>query len=380
MEGQLNMEINIHEYLVDLEGRIDEVQEEKLLADYYAFADRKMDDRSYFEPKRNPAPSNLDWPDICFNDTFREFDKMIYKQLRRCNDQLTKGGGELLVVRPSYGIGLIPSMFGCELKFLPDEQDYLPSPVKMDWDSIMQLVEDFKSGKKPDVRSGLGQKCIDAGHHLEELLENYPKLKKYLHLYTPDTQGPCDVAEALIGSDFYLDLYDEEDAIHDITDMITDTFIRFVRVWKEEFPCCGNDYSFDYGLIYKGGILIREDSACNISGTMYDEFFFESDQKIISAFNGGLIHFCGRGDHLVKSFSNIEGVTAINMSQPDMNKMDEIVYPNTIDKDIQIIGMPKFEIRRCDRHGINLKGMVHVGICVAAWMGEPETDPRGEDC
>ena len=373
------MEINIHAYLADLEKRLDEEQEQRLYDDYVRFAGREMTE-GWFEPKRVPVPSEIEWPAVCFNDTFRDFDMMIYKQLCRCNEQLANGGGELLVVRPNYGIGLIPSMFGCDIKFLPDEQNYLPSPVKLPWEKVLELAENFKAGLVPDVRSGLGQKCIDAGHHLEELLKAYPKLGKFLHLYTPDTQGPCDITEAVMGSDFYFNLYDEEDAVHDFTDLVTDTFIRFVKVWKEEFPCCGNDLSYDYGLIYKGGILIREDSACNISGTMYDEFFFDADNKILKEFNGGLIHFCGHGDHLVPSFSRLDGITALNMSQPDMNDMDGIIYPNTIEKGIEIIGMPMFEIRRCIRHRIDLRGLVHAGICVAAWMGEPETDPRGEDC
>ena len=48
---------NLRKYLDDLESRLDEEQEEALLADYYRFADRKMTDRSYFKPSRKPAPS-----------------------------------------------------------------------------------------------------------------------------------------------------------------------------------------------------------------------------------------------------------------------------------------------------------------------------------
>ena len=163
-------------------------------------------------------------------------------------------------------------MLGCEVRILPKEQDSLPGAMHLEWDQILKINEDFRNGIKPDIRSGLGQKTIDAAHHVEEVLKDYPKLQKYLHIYQPDTQGLCSLVEA---------------------------------------------------------------------------------------------------------FSELRGLTALNMSQPDMNNMDGIIYPNTIDKDIQIIGMAKFEIRRCDREGINLKGMVHVGLCVAAWMGEPEKDPRG---
>lgn len=374
------MEFNIKTYLDDLESRLDMEQEDRLLEDYIRFARREMKDRSYFEPKRVPAPSKVEWPNVYFNETLDDYDKMLYQQLLRCNDQLESGKGELLSVRPSFGTGLIPSMFGCEIKTLPLEQNSLPGPLKLSWEQILKVIEDFKNGKKPEVRTALGQKSIDAGHHFEELLKDYPKLKKHLHIYAPDSQGPCSISEAVVGSDFYLLVFDEEDTIMDLIEVVTDTFIRYIEAWKEEFPYCNNDISFDYGLTYKGGVMIREDSTCNISASMYEDLFQEADQKIFDAFGGGALHFCGHGDHLMPSFAELKGLSAINMSQPDMNKMDEIIYPNTIEKDVQIIGMPKFEARRCDRHGIDLKGMVHLGVCVAAWMGEPETDPRGEDC
>ena len=373
--------MNIHKYLADLENRLDEQQEAGLLQEYYDFAECKMTDRSYFRPARVPSPSQVEWnEEVYYNDTLEDYDKMLYKQLLRCNEQLEKGGGELLSVRSSFGTALIPSMFGCEVKILPLAQDSLPGPGPLGWERAQEIVEEFKKGVKPDVRSGLGQKSIDAAHHMEELLKDYPKLQKYMHIYQPDTQGPCSISEAIVGSEFYELLYDEEDEVKEFIDVVTDTFIRYLQVWKEEFPYCGNDYSFDYGLICRGGVMIREDSTCNISAAMYEEFFMEPDQKILDAFEGGAVHFCGHGDHLIKSFSELRGLTSVNMSQPDMNKMDELIYPHTIDKGIQLTGIANYEMRRADRHGLNLKGMVQIGVCVAAWMGEPEIDPRGEDC
>lgn len=374
------MKLDIHKYLDDLESRIDMDQERKLLNDYYLFSDRKMTDRSYFKPEREPAPSKIVWTPILFNETFDDYDKMIYKQLIRVNDQLSKGGGELLSFRSNFGTGLIPSMLGCEIRRMPDAQDSLPGPIHLSWEQVLSLNENYKNGQKPDVHSGLGQMTIDAAHHLEELLKDYPKLQKNLHIYQPDTQGPCSLTEAVVGSDFYMKLIEEEDVIVDCIEVITDTFIRYMQLWKHEFPVCDASYAWDYGLLYRGGVMIREDATTNISADMYEEFFQAADQKILNTFGGGAIHFCGHGDHLMESFADLHGLTAVNMSQPDMNKMDEVVYPNTIDKDIQIIGMPKYEIRRCNRHHIDLKGMVHVGVCVAAWMGEPEIDPRGENC
>ena len=97
------MEFNIKTYLDDLESRLDMAQEDQLLEDYLKFARREMNDRSYFEPKRVPAPSKVEWPNVYFNETIDDYDKMLYQQLIRCNDQLETGKGELLSVRPSFG-------------------------------------------------------------------------------------------------------------------------------------------------------------------------------------------------------------------------------------------------------------------------------------
>lgn len=372
------MDINIKDYLNDLEQRLDADEEEQLLNDWYLFADDKMRDRSYFNPKRTPKPSSLDWPDVYFNETFTDYDKMLYKQLLRCNEQLSTGGGELLVFRSSFGVGLIPSMFGCEIKYLPDEQNSLPTPLHLTWDQVCKIIEDYNHGIKPDIRSGFGQQTFDAAHHVQDLLKDYPKLSKYLFIYTPDTEGPCSLSDSIIGSDIYMLYYEEEETIAEFIDIIADTFIRYVTEWKKEFPSIDKDHAIDWGLLHRGGILIREDSATNISPTMYEEFYQTADQTIFDAFGGGILHFCGKGDHLVEPFSNLRGLRAINMSQPDWNDMEK-VYRNTIEKGIEIIGMPRFEIRRCDKEGIDLKGRVQAGICVAAWMGEPEEGTKNKN-
>ena len=79
--------MDIRKYLEDLENRLDEQQEERLLADYYRFADRQMKDVSYFKPERVPAPSLVEWEPVFFNDTFEDYDMMLYKQLLRANPE-----------------------------------------------------------------------------------------------------------------------------------------------------------------------------------------------------------------------------------------------------------------------------------------------------
>ena len=51
--------------------------------------------------------------------------------------------------------------------------------------------------------------------------------------------------------------------------------------------------------------------------------------------NGGMIHFCGKGDHFISAVSEIEGLYAVDLSQPELNNMD-VILNNTIDKNINL--------------------------------------------
>lgn len=363
---------DIRIYLEDLESRLDEEVEQNLFQQWYDFTEKKVTS-SYFNPARPiKRESNLSWEPMLLNDALTSFDNMIYSQLQRCNDQLKDGGGELLVYRSNYGTGILPSLFGCEIREMPYEQNSLPSPLPVDVEELRQLIEDVKTGKTViDVKSGIPGKCFEAARYLKNLLQDYPKLNKYLYIYTPDTEGPCSIAEEIFGSELYCLFYEEEDLIHDALDVITDVFIRFVKEWHKEFPPVDETHAIDLGLLHRGHILIREDSATNISPDMYEEFIMPHDQEIFDAFGGGILHFCGKGDHLIPKFASLKGFNALNMSQPDWNDMN-IIYQNTIHIGTEIIGMPRFEIRRCDREGIHLKGLVQAGISISAWMGEPD--------
>ena len=49
------------------------------------------------------------------------------------------------------------------------------------------------------------------------------------------------------------------------------------------------------------------------------------------------MHFCGRGDHYIKSLCEAPSLSVVNMSQPHLNDM-EIIYQNTVDKGIKLVG------------------------------------------
>ena len=64
------------------------------------------------------------------------------------------------------------------------------------------------------------------------------------------------------------------------------------------------------------------------------------DKKLLERYGGGVIHFCGRGDHYIDKLQELPQVYGINMSQPEYNDLEKI-YTNTVDKGIKILSMPR---------------------------------------
>jgi len=81
---------------------------------------------------------------------------------------------------------------------------------------------------------------------------------------------------------------------------------------------------------------------------------------LIGEFGGGGIHFRGRGDHFIANVAEMPGVHAVNMTQPEWNDV-EVVFRNTIDNDINLIGLAEEAAQRALRDGRNLRGRVHCG-------------------
>ena len=59
-------------------------------------------------------------------------------------------------------------------------------------------------------------------------------------------------------------------------------------------------------------------------------------KKLLERYGGGVIHFCGRGDHYIDKLQELPGVYGINMSQPEYNDMEKI-YRYTVEKGIKIL-------------------------------------------
>jgi hypothetical protein len=346
----------IDKYLQDLEARISDSVEEELLSTWTAFAQGNWQG-DIFSPRR-PAPSapSIDWPHVLVNDTLDDFERMALQQLEGCSLALAQASDAILCVRANYGTSIIPSLFGAELFIMDRDIDTLPTswPLKGGKDAIRSLVEAGVPDLNPEV---LGGRALAMGRRFVELFEPYPKIRRHVHIYHPDLQGPMDVCELLWGSSIFVDIVDEPELAKALLDLITESYSRFLDEWHTIVPP-RPECAVHWSMLHGGTIMLRDDSAMNFSPPMFEEFIEPYDQRLLDRFGGGAIHFCGRGEHYLHRLPEMRGVNAINMSQPEYNDM-ETIYRNTVDRGLQIVGLSRDAAEAALADGRDLHGNVH---------------------
>lgn len=357
--------MDLKRYFDDVEARIDAVQEKCIAEQWKQFCDLKCT-QEVFSPSRIPAPTSIEWPKVYINHAIYNMELMIYTQLKTVSDILETGSGLLLSVRPNYGVGIIPSMFGAELFWLDEKADTLPCSKPLE--GGLDRLKDIVSARRMDYSRGLAPQVFEFAHCWKEVSKEYPLIDQFVHIYNPDLQGPFPLVDALVGSSLYYAFYDDEDLVHDALDFMTEVYIDFTDKWQKVCPPFETGYSVEWGLLHKGYTMLRNDAVMNLSEAMYREFVMPYDGRIFQRFGGGM-HFCGRGDHYIQAACELEGLSCINLSQPELNDMEKI-YNATIYQEKIIVGMVESEILRARADKQSLLGRVHCGAALSAYRKE----------
>jgi uroporphyrinogen-III decarboxylase len=159
---------------------------------------------------------------------------------------------------------------------------------------------------------------------------------------------------------------DAPDVMKRLLGLVTETYVACMKAWQDVVPSQnsgGGGHAVHWSLMHRGRIMLRDDSAMNLSPAMFDEFVAPYDGRLLREFatdegEGGGIHFCGKGDHYISRAAAIEGLTTINMSQPDYNDM-ETIYASTVDRGIAIVGLARSTAEEALARGRDLRGLVH---------------------
>lgn len=355
-EGVSNV-ITISEYtkslLDDIESRIDPGTEDDYFAQWMDFWYGESND-GIFTPKRNKLSNpSFALKNIPINDALESTELMLCHQLEAVSRSLASPTAAL-TVRANYGTGIMSSLFGAEIFVMPAHTNTLPTTKAFNGsDKIRQLI----SKGMPDIKGGFGRNVFDFGELYLDVIKSYPKISKYVFMYHPDCQGPLDIAELTWGSEMFYEMYDDPDFVHEFMGLVTDTYKVFMNEWFKLYQP-RSDLNAHWDMLMKGNILVRDDSAMNLSPEFYTEFALKYDAELLNYFGGGVMHYCGKGDHFVPILAKEKALTAINLSQPHLNDMD-IIFKAAHDNGKKIIGFPPKEVPTYKQKMDSVCGTVH---------------------
>ena len=348
------MNANLRKCLDDLETRIDPQQEEQLEREWIDF-NKGLYRNGIFVPRRSRAsPPGFEWPQVSVNAALADKDTMAIQQYGSCSQMLEAASGYVMNVRCNFGTSIIPLLFGVKLFVMDEETNTLPTSWPLnDLDEIERIID----AGVPEIKGGYTEPVLEMGAFYADVAERYPKIGRFVHIYHPDFQGPMDICEVVWGSSIFYAIYDQPELVQALLEIVTETYIRFMRAWLDIVPF-RQGFNAHWGLFHKGNIMLRDDSAMNLSPAMFDQFIRPYDQRLLDEFGGGAIHFCGKGDHYIERLSQMENVYAIHMSQPEYNDI-ETMYTHSVDKGINVLGLRPEVAQASVAEGRDLRGRVH---------------------
>ncbi len=267
-----------------------------------------------------PAPA---WPRIRVNDALRDERLMLLHQLAAVNFNLNARNLRIPNIRCNYGTGILSSLFGAELFYMPEELDTLPTTRALAGDDPIAAL---LAAGVPELSAGWGQRVFTTAEYFKEALAPYPKLSEAVWIYHPDLQGPVDIAELLLGEHLLLGFYDRPDEVRAVLALITDAYISFMRRWFEAVPMRDDrSCSAHWERLIPGQIMLRGDSLVNLSAEIYEEFVRPCDERILAEFGGGAMHYCGKADQCLERMTSGPLMRLVNSSQPDLNDVDKLL-------------------------------------------------------
>lgn len=333
--------------LEDVERRIDPEVEEDFVSQWRRFNYGGFDG-DVFTPKRKKQSSpKVTLPRVNINDAIEDYDLMLRREMQGVSEALN-GTRNNICIRANYGTGIMTSILGAEIFKMPYSNNTLPTTRSLDdTERIREIVE----RGLPDINTGFGKNVFEFGEICLAVFEKYPKIKRYVTVYHPDTQGPLDIAELLFGGEMFYAMYDEPELVHGLLRLATDTYKAVMDKWYGLYPKDAEMNPHWGNLYHRGSIVLRDDSAMNLSPELYSEFGAPYDNELLNTYDGGIIHFCGRGDHYIDIIAEMPKLYGINMSQPEYNDMEKVLK-NTVDRGIRILGFDPAHITRLiDRPG-----------------------------
>jgi uroporphyrinogen-III decarboxylase len=238
------------------------------------------------------------------DDYFETPEAMIRFQERTYYDQVKEIDDDFVpCLVPWFGCVVMASALGCKVQ-VPRRMDPTADPAYYP----VRTPQDIRRLPMPDPeKDGLMPTVLR--------FQRAMKSSSFLPVGITDCQSPLTTANQLMGYDglIYL-IADYPNAAHELLDKIAEATIIWIKAQKkvigEPLDECFSDQQ-----VYTGrhaGVWFSDDDASLMSPEMYRTFVVPYNSKILTAFGGGCIHFCGNALPQADNLVNTKGLRAFN--------------------------------------------------------------------
>jgi hypothetical protein len=205
-------------------------------------------------------------------------------------------------LHPWFGTGVLASGFGTEIVF-----NYKADPaVSM---SKIKHIDELKELKLPDPEKDGIMPMV-----LRSL--DYYKQHCDLPVGITDCQGPLTTALSIIGyENFCYWIYDHPRQMQEFMELVTEGLIGWVKFQKERVGAEMEGCSYPLGVKVPdgfGGVWLSDDDSVIVSADIFKKFVVPFNSKVLKAFGGGCIHYCGNATQHIENYCNTDGLTSIN--------------------------------------------------------------------
>ena len=243
-------------------------------------------------------------PDYCGPDPGRMIEFQVQKIERHLREH---DDAYIPYLMPWYGTGVLASAFGVPVKF----QEGMDPAVGL---APIRDAGQLGDLKRPDPqRDGLMPRVLQTIRAMRQ--------KSDLPVSFTDCQGPLTTAMQIVGYDRLIYwMYDYPEKVHELMGLVTEALIDWVKLQKAVAGCgpAGDCYVLGVkvpdGL---GGVWIADDDSVIFGDELYREFVVPYNGRILTAFGGGAIHYCGKANQHIESFLETDGLRAIHNATLD---------------------------------------------------------------
>jgi len=238
--------------------------------------------------------------------------RTLVNGLREAAGPANAGSDSTPAIRANTGCGTIATPFGVTYEVFEDKMPWISEHVRL------ADLDDFDADTAP-----LGEVlelALDRSRYLAEQLQG-----SGITPFCFDTQGPFDAAHLVIGDEIFYAIYDEPARVHRLLDQCTCLIIRATRLYKEATgePIDGGRHG-DFAM--RGGIRVCEDTSTLLSRDQIHEFVVPYTRRLLQAFGGGWVHYCGDNPHLYEAVIDyIPEYYTIDFGNPERHDLPAVI-------------------------------------------------------